>query len=279
MEPISKEILEQHIPACIDSSGNVHEKMKRFLQDASTHIVTDYIGPTTMLAIESGSLDFKDRIIKAICLDAFLVAIPFLDLILTPNGFAVASTNQVAPASKERVERLMITTKNQRDDVLEGIMESIYSTTSLLTSWISDGISDKRINSIVWQSKTLIAHFGFREAHYSDLAEIQPKLNLAACSLFPYISKNYWEELVLKTKSNSLNNNDRYIVTELTTILGMLCITNADWIILKDNLNRIVEYLEVNIQQYPSYQSSPEYSLKHSQRYENKQEDNTFFFG
>ena len=44
---------------------------------------------------------------QALAYDAFHRAIPHLDIILTPNGFGIVSNSNVAPASKERIERLM----------------------------------------------------------------------------------------------------------------------------------------------------------------------------
>lgn len=51
--------------------------------------------------------------------DALINAIPSLDLVLTPNGFGVVSNNNVAPASKERVERLIASLEADRDKNIE----------------------------------------------------------------------------------------------------------------------------------------------------------------
>lgn len=46
---------------------------------------------------------------------AFADAVPSLDLVLTPNGFGVVSTSETAPASKERVERLIASLRSAID--------------------------------------------------------------------------------------------------------------------------------------------------------------------
>lgn len=46
---------------------------------------------------------------------AFADAVPSLDLALTPNGFGVVSTQETAPASKERVERLISSLRSALD--------------------------------------------------------------------------------------------------------------------------------------------------------------------
>ena len=54
----------------------------------------------------------------AIAADAMLHAVPQLDLVLTSNGFGIVSTSAIAPASKERIERLLAALEKQRDDAL-----------------------------------------------------------------------------------------------------------------------------------------------------------------
>ena len=60
------------------------------------------------------------RIITAA--EAMRHAVPQLDLILTPNGFGIVSNQNVIPASKERIERLLLSLEKQRDDALAVIL-------------------------------------------------------------------------------------------------------------------------------------------------------------
>ena len=59
---------------------------------------------------------------KAIVCQAYKNAIPSLDLVLTPNGFGIVSNQNVAPASKERVERLLASLEAERDRNLEQLL-------------------------------------------------------------------------------------------------------------------------------------------------------------
>ena len=61
----------------------------------------------------------NDMACKIVASDAFLRAIPSLDLVLTPNGFGVVSNSTIAPASKERVERLVESLEISRDFAIE----------------------------------------------------------------------------------------------------------------------------------------------------------------
>ena len=59
--------------------------------------------------------------------EAMLHAVPMLDLVLTPNGFGVVSNQNIAPASKERVDRLLASLEKMRDDALNVILTLLPS--------------------------------------------------------------------------------------------------------------------------------------------------------
>ena len=61
----------------------------------------------------------KVTMARIVAFDAFRSAIPHLDIILTPNGFGIVNNSNIAPASKERIERLMVIVEKQRDDTFE----------------------------------------------------------------------------------------------------------------------------------------------------------------
>jgi hypothetical protein len=60
-------------------------------------------------------------------------AIPTLDLVLTPNGFGVVSTDAMAPASKERVERLISSLSSSAENNLIVLVDELLK----VDSWLS----------------------------------------------------------------------------------------------------------------------------------------------
>ena len=57
---------------------------------------------------------------------ALMHAIPSLDLVLTPNGFGIVSNQNIAPASRERVERLIASVEQQRDDAIILLQKQLF---------------------------------------------------------------------------------------------------------------------------------------------------------
>lgn len=70
----------------------------------------------------------------AVVAEAMLHAVPQLDLVLTPNGFGVVSNTNIAPASKERVERLLLSLEKMRDDTLPILLPLLANTEAWATS-------------------------------------------------------------------------------------------------------------------------------------------------
>jgi len=69
-----------------------------------------------------------EPVAQTIACEAFRRSVPSLDLILTPNGFGIVSNNNVAPASKERVERLISSLAEQRDKSIGSLLKSLWQT-------------------------------------------------------------------------------------------------------------------------------------------------------
>ena len=53
-------------------------------------------------------------------------AVPSLDLVLTPNGFGIVSNQNVAPASRDRVVRLVNSLEASRDIAIEQMLQYLF---------------------------------------------------------------------------------------------------------------------------------------------------------
>ena len=71
---------------------------------------------------------------RLVVADALRRAIPSLDIVLTPNGFGVVSTQNLAPASKPRVDRLVGSMLAHRDDCIAALLPELVGASKWLTS-------------------------------------------------------------------------------------------------------------------------------------------------
>lgn len=78
------------------------EKLSSYIASAKEWLENEYLGPDDFLDDAHNAFAMKILVVKA-----FADAVPALDIVITPTGMAVINTDNMAPASKERVERLI----------------------------------------------------------------------------------------------------------------------------------------------------------------------------
>ncbi len=131
--------LRAHIPNIIASvKGEIPfiERLTLFLDLAEDWVKTTFTSESTFNTI-CGYTDNNN--IKILCsrlvvADALRRAIPSLDIVLTPNGFGVVSTSNLAPASKPRVDRLVGSMLAHRDDCIAALLPELVGASKWLAS-------------------------------------------------------------------------------------------------------------------------------------------------
>lgn len=131
--------LRAHIPniiASVKGETPFIERLSSFLDLAEDWVRTTFTSESTFNTI-CGYTDSNE--IKIICsrlvvADALRRAIPSLDIVLTPNGFGVVSTQNLAPASKPRVDRLVGSMLAHRDDCIAALLPELVGASKWLTS-------------------------------------------------------------------------------------------------------------------------------------------------
>lgn len=135
--------LRAHIPniiASVKGETPFIERLSSFLDLAEDWVKTTFTSESTFNTI-CGYTDSNE--IKIICsrlvvADALRRAIPSLDIVLTPNGFGVVSTSNLAPASKPRVDRLIGSMLSHRDDCIAALLSELVGASKWLTSSQAD---------------------------------------------------------------------------------------------------------------------------------------------
>ena len=133
------EQLRSHIPNIIASvKGEVPfiERLALFLDLAEDWVKTTFTSESTFNTIcgYTDSNNIKILCSRLVVADALRRAIPSLDIVLTPNGFAVVNTSNLAPASKPRVDRLVGSMLAHRDDCIAALLPEIVGASKWLAS-------------------------------------------------------------------------------------------------------------------------------------------------
>ncbi len=120
---ITKSDFEQALPVGAAANESVYESVKPALGRQLAFSNAVLLGVAGMAYLEEKGEDspllrwYK----QLVCLSAFLSVLRQLDLVLTPTGFGVVSNDNLAPASKQRV------------DALEGELRTQYHKTLAMT--------------------------------------------------------------------------------------------------------------------------------------------------
>ena len=128
-----------HVLATVEGEATLLEKLAPFLETSEEWAVQNFVPDdlfetiaATSEAAETASdvaaiEALRKPLEKVIASHAFMNAIPSLDLVLTPNGFGIVSNQNIAPASRERVERLRDSLEAERDRNLENMVLRLAS--------------------------------------------------------------------------------------------------------------------------------------------------------
>ena len=115
--------LQRYVPntlKAVAGEQSLYDKIQFHLMQSETWLTATFLSTDTLSRIKtySDTTPLLHHCRMALAADAMLHAVPQLDLILTPNGFGIVSNQNIAPASKERIERLLSSLEKLRDDAI-----------------------------------------------------------------------------------------------------------------------------------------------------------------
>ena len=139
----TNEQLRSLLPNIISAvKGETHfiERLSPFLDLAEIWVMDNFTSTTTFNVICGYTADNPIRMLtsRLVVADALRRAIPSLDIVLTPNGFGVVSTTNLAPASKPRVDRLVGSMLTHRDECIDALLPSLPGASKWLASAQAD---------------------------------------------------------------------------------------------------------------------------------------------
>lgn len=130
----SNEILMAMVPnvvTTVEGEKPLFEKISHQLELSEAWARDTFTGAEVLDAIaDERSSDTWRYLASLVVSDALRRAIPSLDVVLTPNGFGIVSNNNLAPASKERIERLIQQMASQRDYFINMLLNDLCRSTA-----------------------------------------------------------------------------------------------------------------------------------------------------
>lgn len=263
------------------AQGTEWAAIEPFVKAADRHTKSTLTGVDLYNYIEGITTDtnsLQDELRNIIAYKAYKSAIPFVDLIQTQNGFGVVSNANIAPASKERVERLMAQCDQQLDTATDMLILQISAVPAALAEWIKfSGLEE--LTNCIFQTGIDFCKYAKSETLKREafLATKNDLLSFQDTQIAEVISMEFMDELVSQVRTSTLTLPNTKIVRKLKSILGLFSQQKEEE--AEELLRQLANLLDSNLSNYATYASSSEYAIKIAPKYLNKQTDSTFFFG
>ena len=236
--------LRAHIPniiASVKGETPFIERVAHFLDLAEDWVRTTFTSESTFNTICGYTDSNESKIIcsRLVVADALRRAIPSLDIVLTPNGFGVVSTQNLAPASKPRVDRLVGSMLAHRDDCIAALLPELVGASKWLTSSQAD-----------FFGSTLFPDLGIVDAvggatgsKWAKYLELRPQvIDLEASLAEEWLSPGLMSALRSENLRGDLTEKRSVIVRQVKAqILGYLKSGSFSSRRLADIVNRIRE--------------------------------------
>lgn len=272
--------IDQFIKQIPTAAGTQFAAIEPFLQQAENKVTEMLLGNDLFQYIEAIEPENNIALLasRLICYTGYKDAIPFVDLIQTPNGFGVVSNNNVAPASKERVERLLASCDKMIDLSTDLLISSIVETPLALVEWAKH----KKFNNLtncLFLTGIDYANYSVENGTRADFLKAKSKLLAAQKDdLSEAISIDYVAELINQQRTNTVTSDNEFVIENCKTILAKYAEPTGEHE-AEEMLQQLINFLNKDIDSYPAYKASAEYALRNTEVYANKQTDPTFFFG
>ncbi len=278
----SEELLRSYLPnamATVEGEASLYEKLESYLMGAEGWLVSNVTGPEVLQELEGNEEDKAfPWACRAVVCEALRRGIPSLDVVLTPNGFGVVSNQNIAPASKDRVERLIASMEQQRDDAIIMLLRNIQRRTTWQESEVFAYWSQTLCPNI-----SVCQQCGIHEHRFSEYQAMVPRiLQIEQELAFSYISPELLEHLHTyqfgigySEMSPAEQSGRAYVLTHMVAeIVSQL----RGLPLRKSFMDDLVNVIRSQPEIFPLWHSSETAKLFAPSVFENKKDAQGYFF-
>ncbi len=249
------------------------DKLVPFLNTAEQWVADTFLS-SAMLADIGSRYDtdtLRNITTQVVVYEAFRRALPQLDVILTPNGFGIVSNANIAPASKERIERLLSSLLINRD-------AAIYQLLTLLckqNSWLATEQAEFFRGTMFPTLKHSQSLQEYLESH-EKLIPIEEHI------AEQYLSMELLSTLRAQVQSSQFSTAKHKHICRVLQAVEVDCLSNTTSTTLSPRahktLTQIVELIRSNPEDFPEWHASTTAQLYTPQVFENKKDSKAFWF-
>lgn len=270
------EQLRQFLPnvlATCDGEVSLFDKLQFHLNNAEQWLAENVTGRNFISTVAGAQADDATRALlcQTIAAHAFHVALPSLDLVLTPTGFGIVSNGNIAPASAERVARLSESLLLLRDTLIDQLLSHLCQNASWRETPQATYFSASLFPSL--ELSQLAGHTSDLWEHYRVLR--QQVLSIEYELATKYISEALYARFRQHALQQTLSASELPIVVNLRNIeVELLAGKPLNYVLLKSLVNDI----RSNPVDFPEWQSSTTAQLFCQPSFQNKKNSSGYWF-
>lgn len=270
---ITKTDFEKAVPTAQEPTGSIFEVMEDAINSEVANIESQMLGDVGAHAVEAGTDTVLVQTVKRLaCVRAFMNEMRSLDLVLTVTGFGVVSTNDTAPASKMRVDALDGQLRRNERLLLGTLLDRLFR----VSGWNQQPQRQWAVQTLFFCIQQLEQFAGINHPKPEDWDTNYPTVMAADVFLRKHLGNAYMDELIDQLTSHSLSLQNIHIAILCQQYIGACIAQNMR--LKEETYMRMINRMEADLSQYPTYANGEGYRLNHFKPYENHAEDSAFHF-
>ena len=271
-------LLIPNVLATAEGEPTLIEKLYPFLETAEQWAIDNFIPEVIFeeIAEDDGfgpNERFRYPLEKLVACQAYMTAIPSLDLVLTPNGFGIVSNQNIVPASRERVDALMNSLESQRDSAIEALILRLSSR----TDW-QQSAQGKYFGATMFPLLNLCRRLAIREHIWDSYQQLHERLikieNVLADTYFSQEQMQVFRSQVITQYRTSKPIEERVIRSLQAYELQLL----TDIQVHPQCYYDLVTIIRERPDDFPAWHTSPVADLYTPKIFQNKKNSSAYWF-
>jgi hypothetical protein len=268
------DVLKSQIASIV---GGEFARYEPYLKTAEKFLIRELTGQE-LFDLANTNADMRDHFIAVIAHKGYLEAIPFLDLIETESGFAVASNTNIAPASTKRVQDLIAGLEKRLSELIEDMLEWLETAPDAIQDAWKGSKAYTLINDNYVCSVREFRDYGSFPGSRLEWIRFRPKLTIARkLKIEPVISKALSEQIIEQLRDDELTENNALILDDLRYALAAFA--NDDPATGESFISRVRNFLITHPDDFPAFASSDIYQAYQALQERDTTDDAIHFFG
>ena len=271
-------MLIPNVLATVEGEPTFIEKLYPYLETAEQWAIDTFVPEAIFdeIAEDDGfgpNERFRYPLEKLVACQAYMTAIPSLDLVLTPNGFGIVSNQNIVPASRERVDALMNSLESQRDSAIEALILRLSSR----TDW-QQSAQGKYFGATMFPLLILCRRLAIREHIWDSYQQLHDRLikieNVLADTYFSQEQMQVFRSQVITQYRTSKPIEERVIRSLQAYELQLL----TDIQVHPQCYYDLVTIIRERPDDFPAWHASPVADLYTPKIFQNKKNSSAYWF-